>query len=104
MELCGGKSKRNRKCNKWRRKRRPDLWENYTSARNDNVQLCREGERNCEKDIVEKCKDQPKMFFQFLNSKLKDKEGISKLEVNEVEYMKPTQMPELMNEFSGSVH
>ena len=78
------KNKRDWMWNKWRRKRRADLWENYTNARNEHVRLCREVKRNYEKDIVEKCKDQPKLFYRFVNSKLKHKEGLNKLVVDEM--------------------
>ena len=92
------RSKRDKMWNKWKRNRRPSLWENYKGARNDYVRLCRETKRNYEKDIVDKCKDQPKLFYRFINGKLKKKEGISKLEVDDLEYIKAADMAEVMND------
>lgn len=71
------KSKKDRTWNKWSKKRRPDLCENYTDARNYHARLCREVKRSYEKDVVEKCLDKPKLFYQFVSSKLKNKERIS---------------------------
>ena len=47
---------------------------------------------------MEKCKDQPKLFYRFVNSKLKHKEGINKLVVDELEYTKAAEMAEVMND------
>lgn len=82
------KRKRERVRNKWRINKRLDLWEEYKNARYDYIRLCREANRNNE-DIVEKCKNHPKLSHQFANSKLRNKEGITKLEVNELKYRKP---------------
>ena len=92
------KRKRDRLWNVWRKRKRPDLWRNYKDARNEYVQICREVRKHYEKDIVEKCKDQPKLFYRFVNSKLKNKEGISKLEVDKLEYTKASDMAEIMND------
>ena len=38
-------------------------WRRQREARNDNVRIRREEEIQLEKDIVNKCKDEPKLFY-----------------------------------------
>ena len=82
---------------RWRRNRRQDLWEKYKLERNKYTSVCREEKRNYEKDIVDKCKDQPKLFYKYVNSKMKHKEGIEVLKVNGIEYEDVADMTEVMN-------
>lgn len=74
-ECMDAKNKRDRMWRNWRRRKRQDLWVKYTEARNEYVRLYRETKRKYEKDIVNKCKDQSKLFYRFVNSKLRNKEG-----------------------------
>jgi len=115
-----GKIKRkewyNRKCelaekekeeawNRWRRKGSHKLWEKYKLARNEYVRIRREEERNYEKNIVEKCKDEPKLFFfyRYVNGKMKTKEGINRLKVDGVVYEDALPQAEVMNKCFQSV-
>ena len=36
----------------------------------------------CEKDIVDKCKEEPKLFYRFINGKIKHEENITRLNEN----------------------
>lgn len=42
--------------------------------------MWREEEKEYEKAMVEKCKEQPKLFDRFINGKIKPKEKIEKTE------------------------
>lgn len=42
--------------------------------------------RNTKKSIVEKCKEEPKLFYRFVNGKVKQGEGIKRLRVREKLY------------------
>ena len=64
--------------NRWRRNRRYNLWMNYVNKRNEYVKIRRDELRNYEKDIVNKCKDKLKLFYRYVNGKLKSKGEISK--------------------------
>ena len=43
----------------------------YNEARNAYTQIRKESQRNYEKDIIEKSKEQPKLFYNYINSKTK---------------------------------
>ena len=45
--------------------------EDYRTARNEYVKIRGEEERNFEKDVVEKCKKEPKLFYEYVNGKIK---------------------------------
>ncbi len=45
--------------------------EEFKIAINEYVKIRREEEKGYEKDIVEKCKDEPKLFYIFMNGKIK---------------------------------
>ena len=60
----------------WRRmKRKPiqERKEEYKLERNEYVRIRREEERRYEKDIVDKCKEELKLFYGFINGKNKTK-------------------------------
>ena len=60
--------------NTWRkyRKRMYNSSRNeYQRARNNYVKIRREEERNFEESIIDKCKEEPKLFYRFINGKLK---------------------------------
>ena len=46
----------------------------YINERNECVKICREEKRNYEKDITDKCKENPKLFYRYVNDKLKNKQ------------------------------
>ena len=43
----------------------------YRRARNDYVKIRREEERSFEESIIDKCKEEPKLFYRFINGILK---------------------------------
>lgn len=45
-----------------------ELWYNYTTARTKYVRISREERTSHEKD-VDKCKEEPKLFFWYVNCK-----------------------------------
>ena len=106
----------NRKCEECRRKKeeawnklrkgrnnRVDLWERYKTARNEYVRIRREEKINYEKNVIEKCKEEPKLFYRFINGKLKSKEGISNLKVDGVIYEDAYSQAEIFNKSFQSV-
>ena len=76
---------------------------NYVNKRNEYVKIRREEQRNYEKDIVNKCKEHPKLFYRYVNGKLKNKGQISKLRINEEIYKDAEEMTEVMNNCFHSV-
>ena len=68
--------------NKWRKNRREDLWNEYKRKRNEYIRTRRGEKKKFEKNIVDKCKDQPKLFYKFINKKLKNRDEIQKVKVN----------------------
>ena len=56
---------------------------NYLNKWNEYVKIRREEQKNYEKDIVNKCKNHPKLFYRYVNGKLKDKKETSKLRIND---------------------
>ena len=54
-------------------------------------------EKNFEKDIVDKCKTQPKLFYRFINRKIKSKEKVERLRGEEGIIDDPKGMAELLN-------
>ena len=65
-------------------KRKPiqERIEEYKLERNEYVRLRREEEKGYEKDIVDKCKEEQKLFYRFINGKIKHKEIITRLKEN----------------------
>ena len=53
------------------------------------MKICREAKKKFEKSIVEKCKDQPKLFYKYVNGKLKNRKEIVKLKVDNIIYEDP---------------
>ena len=53
--------------------------EEYKKARNEYCRIRKEEEIKFESDIVKKCKEEPKLFYRYVNGKLKHKDGIDKL-------------------------
>ena len=80
----GGEWKGNRKERK----------EGYKLERNEYVRVRRE---EIWKDIVNKCKEEPKLFYRFINGKIKHKEIITRLKENIEVYEDPIEMSEVLN-------
>ena len=79
------------------------MWERFKTTRNEYVRIRREEKINYEKSIVEKCKEEPKLFYRFINGKLKTKEGINKLKVDGIIYEDKYSQAEIMNRRFQSV-
>ena len=54
-----------------RNKKKTDTKEEYELARNEYLRLRRQEEKRYKKDIVDKSKEEPKLFKRFINGKLK---------------------------------
>ena len=72
-----------------KRKPKPKTKEECKPARNEYVRVRREEEKSYEKDIVDKCKEEPKPFYRFINGKLKHKESVARLKENKELYEDP---------------
>ena len=83
--------------NKMRKRNTQRNREEFKKARNAYVLVRREEERKYEKNIVDKCRNEPKMFYRFVNGKMKQKVGISKLTVDGVVYEEEAEICEIMN-------
>ena len=96
------KRKRDKAWRKWRKTRTAEAGNEYKTERNEYVRIRREEEKNFERGIVEKCKKEPKLFYKFVNGKLKEKQGIEKLKFEGKIYYDPRQQAEIMNQcFEG---
>ena len=49
---------------------------------NEYVRLKRKEEKRYEKDIVYKCKKEPKLFYRFVTGRLQHKESVAQLKEN----------------------
>ncbi len=55
------------------------------------------------RDIVNKCKDELKLFFRYVNGKMKNKQTIDKLMKDDITYKDTRLQAELMNKCFQSV-
>lgn len=97
------KVERDKSWNKMRRRDNQQTRDVYKRARNEYVRVRREEERNYEKNIVNKCKEEPKLFYRYVNGKLKKKDGIEKLKLNGEIYEEARKQAEVMNKSFQSV-
>ena len=82
MKKCSKAKEKKRRDGAWKRwKRNQNLRnkEKFKVVRNEYVIVRKVEERKFEKDIVKKCKAQPKLFHIFINGKMKSKETIKRL-------------------------
>ncbi len=49
------------------------MWQNYTTTRNDCVRVITEERTSYENDVMDKCKEEPKLFFRCVRSTMKTK-------------------------------
>ena len=68
----------------------------YKLARNEYARIRREEEKKFEKDIVNKCKEEPKLFNRYINGKIKQKERITRLKENNETVEDPKEMSEIL--------
>ncbi len=76
---AGAKKMRDIAWTRMKRNRNQRNKEDCKIARNEYVKIRRMEEIDYEKDIVEKYKDEPKLFYRFINDKTKMKEKVEKL-------------------------
>ena len=97
------KKKKEKAWRKMRKRWNETNREDYRTARNEYVKIRREEERNFEKDVVEKCKKEPKLFYKYVNGKIKHRDEITKLRRNGEVYETAQEMAEIMNQSFKSV-
>ena len=95
---------RNRAWDKVRKQYSKKAWENYKKARNEYVRVRREEERQYEKDIVSKSKKEPKLFYRYVNGKMKVKDSIARLRDGDETYEREEDLCEIMNNKLQSVY
>ena len=91
------KERRDTVWKKWKRHRNTRNKEEFKQARNEYMKVRKEEERGYEKGIVEKCKEQPKLLYKFINRKIKPKEPIERLKSEHGMTEDPKSMAELLN-------
>ncbi len=89
------KNKRDKALKGLRRKFDHRNREEYKLARNEYIRVIRE-ERRYEKDLADKCKNKPKLFYRYMTQKIENKESITQLNYNKI-YEDPREMSEVLN-------
>lgn len=64
---------------------------------NEHVPIRREKEEKHEKDITDKCREQPQLLYRYIHKKMKYKENIFQLRDENGLYKKTKEMSELLN-------
>ena len=67
--------------NKWKKKEERNIWDKYKIFRNEYVKIRREEASNFGSNMIEKCKSEPKLFYRYINGRIKTREGVDKLKV-----------------------
>ena len=75
----------------------------YNEARNTYTQIRKEAQRNYEKDIIDKSKEQPKLFHDYINSRTKKQEQILTITDEGITYDNDKEMSEILNKKFQSV-
>ena len=81
-----------------RRVRTDSRWRDYVAARNECVNIMRVEKQNYEKDIMVRCKSDPRLFYRHINGKMKKREGILSLKIDGKISDEVHEMAEVMNE------
>ena len=97
------RNEKRRKWNRWLKDHTDSRWKEYVIARNESVKIMREEKQSFEKDIMDKCQSDPRLFYKHVNGKRKNWEGITKLVVDGEEQTKARGMAEVMNKRFQSV-
>ena len=90
----------------WSRFRRhggEGAYNRYKTARNKYTKIRREAEVEYQRDIVNKCKDEPKLFHNYIKSKIKVKDKIQCLTDQGKTYSDEKEICELLNKKFQSV-
>ena len=77
--------------------------ERYKEARNSYTRETRETVKNFEKDIIDKSEKEPKLFYDYINSKTKKREQILTITDEGVTYDNEKDMSEILNKKFQSV-
>lgn len=75
----------------------------YKTERNQYVHTRRQEQMNCQKNILAKRNKKPKMFYNYINSKLKRKFGTEQLLTDEVMRDDAERMSEILNKMFQDV-
>ena len=75
----------------------------YNEARNSYTLIRKEAQKNYEKDIIEKSGEQPKLFYNYINSKTKKREQILAITDEGITYDNEKEMGEILNKKFQSV-
>lgn len=70
----------------------------YKQAKNEYVRIRKEELRNYKRYVIENYTDETELFRRYVNNKVRNREGISKLRVDGKEYEDAAAMPEFMND------
>lgn len=70
----------------------------YKRAKNEYVAIHRGEERKYEKNVVNKFKEEPELFYKFMNRKVRVNNSIPRLEVRNVTNEMKEEMCEIMND------
>ena len=88
----------------WLRSQNPKDYDLYAKARNKAKSECRKGENEYQKKIAREAKKNPKLFYSFVNSKMKVKAGIADLvDSNGDTVSEDSEKAEVLNSFFCSV-
>ncbi|XP_050725009.1 uncharacterized protein LOC127002828 [Eriocheir sinensis] len=91
------KEKRDKAWKRLKRNKNQRNKEDFKIARNEYVKIRREKEKGYEKDIVEKCKEEPKLFYRFINGKIKPRKKVGRLKDGNKVIKDSKDMTELLN-------
>ena len=94
MKCDKAERERDRAWMRMKRKLKQRTKEEYKIARNEYVRVGKKEEKRYEKYIVDKCKAEPKLFYRFINGKLKHKESVARLKEHKKVYEDPKGMTE----------
>ena len=74
-------------------------YQEYARIRNQVRRECRKAVRNYEKQVAGKAKSNPKSFWKYVNSKLKDKEKVAELDTSQGRAVTNKENSEELNRF-----
>ena len=97
LRCLEAKKKKERSWRNYKRRRNNTNWEKYKQMRNDYTKVRREEEKKYEKNIIEKCKDEPKLFYRHINKKLKKKESVTAIKEDDEVYEDVKVICEILN-------
>lgn len=92
------KEKRDRAWGITRKRKNNQTWEKYTKLRNEYTKIRRQEAKNYEKNIVNKCESDPRLFYRHINSKIKTKEKIKRLKRGDTVFEDDESLCEVMND------